>query len=93
MTKREFKQKYFTNNFYWVNRNNYKELQEIGVEFGCVNPSGDKSIIEWHDGFVNLGFRTRNENMPTKFQKECFLTSKETATNYSEMIISYKTLM
>jgi len=92
MTKEEFKQKYFSNNFYWVNQNNYKELQEIGIEFGCVNPLGNKTIINWHNGFVNLGFRTRNEGMPTKFQKECFLTYNETATNYDEMILDYNNL-
>ncbi len=30
--QQEFKQKYFTNNFYWVNKDNYKRLQEIALE-------------------------------------------------------------
>ena len=62
MNKKEFKQKYFTNNFYWINETNYENLQNIGVEFDCINPSGNKSIIEWHDGFKNLGFRTYEKN-------------------------------
>jgi hypothetical protein len=91
MTKLEFKQKYFTNNFYWVDVSNYKELQNIGIEFGCLNPSGKKSLINWHDGFQNLGFRTC-DNRPTKFQKECFLLHNEKATSYEEMINDYKKL-
>jgi len=92
MENEEFKQKYFTDNFYWVTQSNYKELQEIGIEFGCVNPNKDKSIIEWHNGFTNLGFRTyeRNGNI-TVFQKEAFLVCTQFATNYNEMIADYKT--
>lgn len=29
MTKENFKQKYFTNNFYWVNKQNYKHTVTI----------------------------------------------------------------
>ena len=90
MTKEEFKRKYFTNNFYWVNKENYKQLQEIGIEVGCMNPIGDSSIIEWHEGFKNIGFRTyeKNNNI-TQFQKEPFLLHTDTATDYKEMIDSY----
>ena len=89
----EFKQKYFTDNFYWVNQSNYKELQEIGIEFGCVNPNKDKSIIEWHNGFANLGFRTykRNGNV-TVFQKEPFLPYNQKATSFEDMISDYSTI-
>jgi hypothetical protein len=90
MKRIDFIEKYFTNNFYWVNSENFKTLQEIGIEMNCVNPIGEKSIIDLHDGFNNLGFRTKNGI--TKFQKECFLTSSETATNYNEMLINYKNL-
>lgn len=88
-----FKEKYFTNNFYWVNEGNYEQLQSIALEVGCLNPLGDKSIIQWHEGFKNLGFRTyeRNNNV-TKFQKEPFLLGGETATNFDEMIKDYESL-
>lgn len=87
MTREEFKQKYFTNNFYWVNENNYKMLQEIGLEVGCLCHTMEKEIIGWHKGFNNLGFRTyeRNNNV-TVFQIESMLLESETATDYEEMI-------
>ena len=90
MTRKEFKQKYFTNNFYWINKSNYKQLQNIGVELGCLNPSGDISIIDWHDGFNNLGFRTyKKNNNITKFQKEPFLMHNEEATSFNAMLNDY----
>lgn len=85
-----FKQKYFTNNFYWVNESNYKQLQEIAIEVGCLLFTKEKEIIKWHDGFNCLGFRTRDGQ--TYFQKEAFLTHNETATDYNEMILKYKEL-
>lgn len=90
MTKLEFKQKYFSNNFYWINKENYKQLQEIGIELGCVNPSKETSIIEWHEGFKNLGFRTyeKNNNI-TVFQKEPFLLHNEIASDFNEMLLVY----
>lgn len=90
MKRIDFIEKYFTNNFYWINENNFKTLQEIGIEMDCVNPIGEKSIIDLHDGFKNLGFRTK-EGI-TKFQKECFLVYGKTATDYEKMIQDYKTL-
>lgn len=94
MTKQEFKQKYFTNNFYWVNKENYKQLQEIGIELGCVNPNKEPSMIEWHEGFKNLGFRTyeRNNNV-TVFQKEAFLVNNQTATDFNEMLSVYDSVL
>lgn len=91
MTREQFKEDYFTDNFYWVNKDNYEQLQNIGVEFGCLNPCGDKSIIEWHEGFKNLGFRTYN-NKPTKFQKESFLLHGHSATSFEEMMNDYRKL-
>ena len=87
MTKEDFRNKYFTDNFYWINEDNYKELQEIGIEMGCVNPNGESSIINWHKDFHNLGFRTKDG--VTKFQKECFLVHNKTATNYNQMLEDY----
>lgn len=88
--KCEFKQKYFTNNFYWVNENNYKQLQEIAINVGCICHTGGKVIINWHNGFKNLGFRTheKNDNI-TVFQKEPFLINGENATSFEEMVINY----
>jgi len=93
MDLKEFKQKYFTNNFYWVNKENYKQLQEIGIKVGCLNPLKETNIIDWHEGFKNLGFRTyeRNNNI-TVFQKEPFLLHNEKATNFNEMVESYNKL-
>lgn len=90
MNKEEFKKKYFTDSFYWINENNYKKIQEIGIEFGCLNSIGTTSIIEFHKGFTNLGFRTyeRNNNI-TVFQKEPFLLHNQEPTNYDKMIEDY----
>ena len=93
MTKLEFKQKYFTNNFYWVNESNHEKLQQIGLEFGCLCHTGDASIIKWHEGFKNLGFRTYEKNgKVTMFQKEPFLMHTENATDYQDMIKAYSEL-
>lgn len=94
MNLQEFKQKYFSNNFYWVNENNYKQLQEIALEVGCLCHTGKKAIINWHEGFNNLGFRTyqKNNNI-TVFQKEPFLVHNETATNFDEMLINYENVV
>lgn len=89
--QQEFKQKYFTNNFYWVTKENYKKLQEIAIEVGCLCHTGKAEIIEWHEGFKNLGFRTyeRNNNV-TVFQKEPFLLHNHTATDFNEMLSAYE---
>lgn len=84
----EFKQKYFTNNFYWVNKDNYKRLQEIALEVGCLCHTGKAEIIEWHEGFNNLGF-SPNEESVTVFQKQPFLSHGKTATDYAEMLAAY----
>lgn len=87
---KEFKQKYFTDNFYWVNESNYKRLQEIGLEVGCLCHTGKKEIIQWHEGFNNLGFRTyKSNNDITIFQKEAFLLHGKHATDFNEMINDY----
>ena len=91
MTKEEFKQKYFTDNFYWVNEDNYKELQEIGIEVGCLCHTGKPEIIKWHDGFNNLGFKTYEKNVyGTVLQQEPILLENHIATNYQEMLSDYK---
>ena len=93
MDKKEFKDKYFTNNFYWVNEQNYKKLQEIGLETGCLLHTGKKDIIKWHEGFGNLGFRTYTEYKGiTRFQIEGFLCRNEKATDYNEMLKNYNKL-
>ena len=90
---KEFKEKYFTNNFYWINESNYKQLQKIAIEVGCLSHTMKKEIIKFHKGFKNLGFRTydKNNNV-TVFQKEPFLMHHETATNFEEMLRDYNQL-
>ncbi len=93
MTQEEFKEKYFSNNFYWVNERNYKQLQEISLKSGCLCHTGKKEIIEWHEGFKNLGFRTYKKNkFVTFFQKEPFLSHTENATDFAEMINVYNAI-
>lgn len=93
MKELQFKIKYFTDNFYWVNKDNYKKLQEIGVEMGCLNPSGKESLIGWHEEFRNLGFRTYKKNkFVTYFQKEPFLIGGKKATDYNQMLLDYEKL-
>ena len=89
----DFKDKYFTNNFYWVDESNYLELQKIGIKLGCLCHTKKPEIINWHEGFVNLAFRTyeKNDNI-TVFQKEPFLCGNEKATSFNEMIYEYKLL-
>ena len=86
----KFKEKYFTNNFYWVNKENYQQLQKIALEVGCLCHTGKQEFIKWHEGFNNLGFRTyeKNNNV-TVFQKEPFLMHNEKATDFEEMIAEY----
>jgi hypothetical protein len=93
MKTKDFKQKYFTNNFYWVNKDNYLLLQKIAIEVGCICHTKKMEIIEWHKGFKNLGFRTYKENNDiTIFQKEPFLLGNEIATDFDEMIDDYNRL-
>ena len=94
MELKEFKDKYFTDNFYWVDENNYKQLQEVAIEVGCLCHTMEKEIIEWHTGFTCLGFRTyeKNNNV-TVFQKEPFLMHNESATDYDEMLSAYQGLL
>ena len=94
MNLQEFKQKYFTNNFYWVNENNHQQIQEIALEVGCLCHTMKKDTIKWHEGFKNLGFRTyeKNNNV-TVFQKEPFLLHTETATNFDEMLKDYESVV
>lgn len=88
---KEFKQKYFSDNVYWVNQSNYKLLQKIALEVGCICHTGKKEIIKWHEGFNILGFRTYPENdNVTVFQKEPFIMATETVTDFTEMFHAYK---
>lgn len=91
MKKEDFKKLYFTNNFYWIKLSNYKIIQQIGVEMGCVNSIGGTDLINMHEGFKNIGFRT-NTHGQTKFQKEAFLLHNESATDPNEMIIAYNSM-
>lgn len=90
VSKDGFIKRFFRNNFYWVDEDNYKTLQEISLEIGCLCHTGEKEIIEWHKGFNNLGFRTRGNQI--YFQKEPFLTNRESSTSYQNMLVYYKQL-
>ena len=93
MNKSEFKEKYFSDNFYWVDESNYKQLQEIGLFFGCLCHTKKSQIIEWHDGFKNLGFRTYEKNNGiTVYQKEPFLPYESVATDYEDMLSDLENL-
>lgn len=90
----EFKNKYFTNNFYWVDESNHEHLQNIGISLGCLCHTGKEEVIKWHEGLKNIGFRTYERNKRiTMFQKEAFLLGNETATSYEEIIEDYKKLL
>lgn len=93
MTKDEFKSKYFTDNFYWINKENYIQLQLIGIEMGCLCPTRKPNVISWHEGFNCSGFRTyeRNNNV-TIFQKEPFLVHGKKTTDYDQMLKDYNSL-
>ena len=90
MNASQFKKEYFTNNFYWVNELNYKKLQEIAIEMGGICHTGKAEIIDWHEGFNNLGIRTRNGI--TKYQKEPFLLHNQDATDFNLMLSHYERL-
>lgn len=48
MTREEFKQKFLTDAFYFVDsREEFETLQKIGLEFGIKNPSGAENLIEY----------------------------------------------
>lgn len=52
MNRQEFKEKYLTDAFFFVNNESeFTRLQEIGLEFGLTNPIGGKSLIKYdlHD--------------------------------------------
>ena len=91
MTQEEFKEKYFTNNFYWVNFDNHINIQAIALKVGCLLHTGKAEMIDWHEGLNNLGFRTRNGT--TWIQKEEFLLGSEDATDYQEMARDYRKLL
>lgn len=100
MNLKEFKSKYFTNNFYWVDENNFEKLQEIAFSVGCRWCTKDKKIIKWisevsKDKFPhnNLAFRTtlENDNI-TQCQAEPFLSYKEEATDFDKMLKDYKNI-
>lgn len=53
MTRQQFKDKYLTNAFFWINKENHLKIQEILQEFGIKCHAG-KGFINWHDNFKNL---------------------------------------
>lgn len=52
MNREQFKKKYLTDAFFFVeNEEQFNKLQDVAVEFGLVNPIGGKSFIKYdmHD--------------------------------------------
>ena len=48
MTREEFKKEFLTDAFFFVNnRRQFETLQEVGLEFGLVNPIGDHDLIAY----------------------------------------------
>ncbi len=48
MNKEQFKSEYLTNAFFFVkNRYQFEKLQEVGIEFGLVSPTGCSKLIEY----------------------------------------------
>jgi len=90
MKLEEFKAKYFTNNFYWINKHNCEGIQMIGLEVGCLLHTGEKDFITWEEGITNLGYRTKGGQ--TYCQRECFLAGGKKATDTGKMIADYKEL-
>lgn len=92
MTVAEFKDKYFTHNFYWVTEDNHIALQVIGLEMGCLCHNGKRTTIPWYEGFTNLGFRTNTTTDTTMFQIEHCIPHTEQITDYDAMLSDYKGL-
>ena len=53
MKRQTFKQKYLTNAFFWINKENHIEIQKILQEFGIRLHTGS-GFIKWHEGFKNF---------------------------------------
>jgi hypothetical protein len=92
MIRSEFKAKYLTNAFYWVNKSNYLILQQIFQEFGILCHTGE-GIINWHDKFHNLcTFPPDKWNDFEYYQKvDCWFPncSYGEPKNYTDMLIDY----
>jgi hypothetical protein len=46
MEREEFKKKYFTDNFYWLQLCDFQELQRIAIEMGLTWHTGDIDIMQ-----------------------------------------------
>ena len=95
MTRKEFKEKYLDNAFYWVNKGNFMDLQEILQDFGFKCHTGE-GFIHWHDGFKSLvTFPTDKFHGFEYYQKaDVWLPNARygEAKNYEDMIIAHSEL-
>ena len=95
MTREQFEEKYLRHNFFWITSEEQSiELQRILLEFGYMNPSGDTTLITWHDGFKNLvTFRPDDYKRCKYFQKVGFYTPNASygePINYKDLLSDYK---
>lgn len=95
MTRKNFKEKYLINAFYWITENNHLELQNIMQEFGIICHTGS-GIIGWHSGFKNLlTFKPDEFHNFEYYQKtDCWFpnASYGEPKNYESMIEDYSKL-
>ena len=54
MTNIEFKAKYFTYSFYWVDEYNFRHLQALALKLGLTWHTGCRKISNWKQGINNL---------------------------------------
>ena len=87
--------KYLNNAFYWVNKGNFMDLQEILQDFGFKCHTGE-GFIHWHDGFKNLvTFPADKFHGFEYYQKtDVWLPNSRygEAKNYEDMIIAHSEL-
>jgi hypothetical protein len=95
MTREEFKETYLINSFFWIDKNNYLQLQKILQEFGFACHTGS-GIIDWHIGFNNLQtFQPDQFHDFEYYQKTDFWHSNASygePKNYELLLIDYNLL-
>jgi len=98
MNREEFKEKYLTNSFYWVNQHNHQTLQLIFKEFDihCHMGVDKEMLITWHDTFKNLVTFPKDQwhNFEYYQKSDMWIPNIRYGEpkNYSEMIYEYNLL-
>lgn len=91
MNRKEFKENFLINAFYWITKDNYLALQLILQEFGIICHTGD-GVIEWHNGFTNIAtFPPDNFHNFEYYQKSMFIPNTRFGEpkNFTEMFNAY----